>query len=141
MDSSLHLPIYGGEGRKPVFNCDYGRLLTHSRLERSLDTEIIRQGKEYKLMNSLDPEYRKRNRMSVKEVGSQGSRGGVPVLEEEQEGGVGPVLAEQGIYSEGVHAPILEEGETAGNIAEDNAEKVGEIMRDLGISEDGQEDA
>jgi hypothetical protein len=120
-------------------------VLTRNPLERSIDTEIARQDKVYDLMNRLDPAYRRRRHLSVKQqVGPQGD---VPVLAEEHEGGAGPVLAEQGIYSGGdMREPVREEGltegATAGDIAEDNSEKVGEIMRNLGISEyDDQEDA
>jgi len=119
-------------------------VLTHNPLERSIDTEIARQDKVYDLMNRLDPAYRRRRHLSVKQ--QVGPQGGVPVLAKEQEGGAGPILAEQGIYSGDIREPVREEGlterATAGDIAEDNSEKVGEIMRNLGISEyDDQEDA
>lgn len=71
-------------------------------------------------------QYRKRNNMSWR------STGDTPALSDYSDDGSneGPVLVE-------AEQPVLQQREdTASDVARDNANRIGEIMRRMGISED-----
>uniref|UniRef100_A0A6T8JX19 Transmembrane protein n=1 Tax=Hemiselmis andersenii TaxID=464988 RepID=A0A6T8JX19_HEMAN len=95
-----------------------------------LDKEIERQAKQWRLMHSLDnPNFGKKKAVEPVEAAVLSSSSDVPEAEAEvSEGTAQPkalTRAEQGLARE----------ETAGDVAAENAEKIGEIMKQFGIQD------